>query len=734
MDSFSDDGSEYRFFDARECIASVSDLGSGCHQCHHHHPDSGVDNLETTNFNYDVWIRSPKSVSERRSEFLRWMGLNSDMVPGGDDAVDLGSDEDAFGEQIDRVTENSGAVLRNSIFEDEFSSSRSTGSSCSTSASCSAMKLGSNENFVGRCCNSDGAREFNNNDVLEDCDLEEHQVLGVNFLQRDEQFKDSSAVPASSQQFVQRESPVDGHTAKIVERLKNRWLRRIRSMSCISLQHESAEQFGTTNGSSFPVRVQRVKVRQNRKQFKELSALFKGQDILAHKGAILTMKFSLDGQYLASAGDDRIVRVWKVVEDERTNETDLPDIDPSCLYFTVNNLSELAPLVADKEKTGKTRSLRKTPDSACIIFPPNVFRILEEPLHVFRGHTAEILDLSWSQNNCLLSSSIDKTVCLWQVGRDQCLKVFPHSNYVTCIQFNPVNDDYFISGSIDGKVRIWEISGRRVIDWIDVRDIVTAVSYRPDAKGGIIGSMTGTCRLFSVADNHLQLEEQTCLISKRKSPCKRITSFQFFPKDPSKVMVTSADAQVRIISGIDVIRKYKGPRSAGNHNSAFFSPDGKHIISTCEDSNVYMWDCSTLDDTAPCEPKTIRSFECFTSDASIAIPWFGLSISNTDDGGQVCGPEQNPTTRLPFSSACFTLSQDLFLESFPRGSATWPEEKLPKSSSPSLSSSMHKSQYKFLKSSFQSSSNSHAWGMVIVTAGWDGRIRSFHNYGLPIPH
>lgn len=171
-----------------------------------------------------------------------------------------------------------------------------------------------------------------------------------------------------------------------------------------------------------------------------------------------------------------------------------------------------------------------------------------------------------------------------------------------------------------------------------------------------------------------------------------------------------------------------GPRSAGNHNSAFFTPGGKHIISACEDSNVYMWDCSTLDNMSPCEPKTIRSFEYFSGDASIAIPWFGLNIGNTDDG------RRDQTNRLPFSSACFSLSQEFFLESFPRGSATWPEEKLPKSSSPRLLSSMHKSQYKFLKSSFQSSCNSHAWGMVIVTAGRDGRIRSFHNYGLPISH
>ena len=53
---------------------------------------------------------------------------------------------------------------------------------------------------------------------------------------------------------------------------------------------------------------------------------------------------------------------------------------------------------------------------------------------------------------------------------------------VTSVQFNPVDDDYFISGSIDGKVRIWAILGCQVVDWTDVTDIVTAVCYRPDGK------------------------------------------------------------------------------------------------------------------------------------------------------------------------------------------------------------------------------------------------------------
>ena len=111
------------------------------------------------------------------------------------------------------------------------------------------------------------------------------------------------------------------------------------------------------------------------------------------------MKFSPNKQYLASAGKDGIVQLWYVVEDERSNELDILEIDPSCLYFTVNHLSELKPLFADKEKMCKVSSPRKSSDTACVVFPPKVFRILEKPLHEFRGHSGDILDLSWSRNN-----------------------------------------------------------------------------------------------------------------------------------------------------------------------------------------------------------------------------------------------------------------------------------------------------------------------------------------------
>ncbi|KAL4586534.1 hypothetical protein LXL04_011170 [Taraxacum kok-saghyz] len=71
---------------------------------------------------------------------------------------------------------------------------------------------------------------------------------------------------------------------------------------------------------------------------------------------------------------------------------------------------------------------------------------------------------------------------------------------VTCIQFNPVDERYFISGSLDSKVRIWSIPDHQVVDWNDMKEMVTAASYTPDGHASIVGSYKGSCCLYDTTD------------------------------------------------------------------------------------------------------------------------------------------------------------------------------------------------------------------------------------------
>lgn len=164
--------------------------------------------------------------------------------------------------------------------------------------------------------------------------------------------------------------------------------------------------------------------------------------------------------------------------------------------------------------------------------------------------------------------------------------------------------------------------------------------------------------------------------------------------------------------------------------SASLTSDGKHILSASEDSNVYLWNVSQ-DQSSPNKTKKIRSCERFFSDASIALPWCGLKSQQTANEHHLDVLDQRSSqTVCPNRPASFSLGHEFFSES-PRGSATWPEEKLHSSRPKPGKSAMHRSDYKFLKASL-STSSAHSWGMVIVTAGWDGRIKSFQNYGLPV--
>lgn len=394
---------EDQFFDTRDDITSVSDSGSDCPEisdC-----DFGVVNSLHSSFGYEVWIKNPSSIHERRNKFLKWMGISTDQTV----KEDPNKSNAFYGEvevETDKITKDGEAVLGSLSYEDGHSSSQSS-MSCWSSDTRELFDGATEENLVCRIRNLDDGTEFIVDDLGQDGVLERLREVGSNRLLTVEEFERNLGLSPLVQQ-VMRRGVYDGYNLGAARKpIKKGWLRRLSSVACIV--NKQMEAGGMMSNDSYPIAramTQTVRVRSHRKRFKELSSLYMGQDIQAHEGSILTMKFSPDGQYLASAGEDGIVRVWQVVESERLVNYDAADFDSSRVYFTTNNLSELVPIFVEKDKKGKLRGLRKTSDSACVIFPQKVFQILERPIHEFHGHSGEVLDLSWSRNKVSTCSQI----------------------------------------------------------------------------------------------------------------------------------------------------------------------------------------------------------------------------------------------------------------------------------------------------------------------------------------
>ncbi|WOH05929.1 hypothetical protein DCAR_0625352 [Daucus carota subsp. sativus] len=507
---------------------------------------------------------------------------------------------------------------------------------------------------------------------------------------------------------------------------------------------------------------ERIRVRQYGKSCKEVTGLYKSQEILAHTGSIWTIKFSLNGKYLASAGEDCVIHIWKVGESERKGDLLLDkseDGNLSLLLLTndspePNSGSPNFGSQLEKKRRGRSSISRKSVSLDHVFVPETVFALSEKPFCSFEGHLDDVLDLSWSKSQHLLSSSMDKTVRLWHLTSKSCLKTFSHSDYVTCIQFNPVDDNFFISGSLDAKVRIWNISDRQVVDWSDLHEMVTAACYTPDGQAALVGSYKGSCRLYNTSDNKLQQKTQINLHNKKKKGRHRkITGFQFAPGSKSEVLITSADSRIRVVDGVDLVHKFKGFRNTNSQISASLTANGKYVVCASEDSHVYIWKHEA--DSRPSKSKGVnvtRSYEHFhCQDVSAAIPWPGMGdiwglqdgcsgeLNGLDDHPEEASLANNPPTPVedanviessplatgctssPFHGTISSATNSYFFDRI----ATWPEEKL-------LLAAKKRSPHVSVDFSNGVNQRRSAWGMVIVTAGLRGEIRTFQNFGMPV--
>jgi len=394
--------------------------------------------------------------------------------------------------------------------------------------------------------------------------------------------------------------------------------------------------------------------------FKKIKLL---QDLSGeHVGAVWTMKFSICGKLLATAGQDNVVRVWVLKEyASHFEEMRLKYSRPTGRTSPTGSMTS-SNSTTSVDDDALVQDLRLACGS---VDDDNEGPFRKIPFVSYHGHTSDVLDLSWSKNFFLLSSSMDKTVRLWHISRQECLCCFQHVDFVTAICFHPKDDRYFLSGSLDGKIRLWNIPEKKVALWNEIdgsgTSLITAANFCRNGKLAVVGTFDGRCIFYDT--DLLKYHTQVTVRSSRgkNARARKISGIEPMPGE-DKVLITSNDSRIRLYDLKDhsLYCKYKGLQNESSQIKASFNNDGSLILCGSEDKFVHIW--NTQHDIPNVRKDRNEYYESFSAHdavvtATIFAPIPSLIINQLESKAQTTSPSASTNDANKEKDTTFSIKE-----------------------------------------------------------------------------
>lgn len=125
-------------------------------------------------------------------------------------------------------------------------------------------------------------------------------------------------------------------------------------------------------------------------------------------------------------------------------------------------------------------------------------------IKVFSGHTDAVTSVVFSRNGrFFVSGSCDRTLRLWQINTERSISLTTqHQDAVQSIAISP-NGQLIASGSKDKTIELWDLSTRQIAakfggDVTAHQDAVQAVAFSQDGRWLISGSLDQTIKIWDV--------------------------------------------------------------------------------------------------------------------------------------------------------------------------------------------------------------------------------------------